>query len=97
MIHDHQTVTSFIVKSFALDAEIVASKKTQKPLAGVKVKVLLGDSAKDSETVTDQSGKFTLNGVQSGHSLKLRAVLDGYDFEGVDLSSLTPRSVLKFT
>ena len=95
--HDHQTVTSFIVKSFALDAEIVASKKTQKPLAGVKVKVLFGDSAKDSETVTDQSGKFILNGVQSGHSLKLRAVLDGYDFEGVDLSSLTPRSVSKFT
>ena len=90
--HGHQVVPIFIVKSFSVEGKVVAaSMKTQpKPLENVKVKAIFGGDVEDLEAITDKTGKFRLNRVPSGHSLKIKAVLDGYDFEGLTLSSLAP-------
>ena len=89
--HSHQIVPNFVVNSFALDGKVIASSKKQSPLAGVKIRAIFGGDITDLETVTDKEGKFSLNRIRPGHSVKVKAVLDGYDFEGVALSSITPR------
>ena len=88
--HSHQVVPSFLVKSFSANGKVMASSKAQKSLAGVKVRAIFGGNVPDLETVTDKEGNFRLTGIQPGHSLQIKAVLDGYDFEGVTLSSLKP-------
>ena len=89
--HSHQTVPNFVVEGFALDGSVVASSKTHGPLTGVKIKATFSGDASELETTTDKMGKFRLNGIRPGHSIKVKAVLDGYDFETQTLSSLTPR------
>ena len=68
----------------------MASPKTQRSLGEVKIRAIFGGDLPDLETLTDKAGNFRLRGIQPGHSLKIKAVLDGYDFEGLVLSSLTP-------
>ena len=88
--HSHQTVPNFVVKGFEIDGSVIASSKTKGPLSGVKIKATFSD-ASEVETSTDKMGKFRLKGIRPGHSIKVKAVLDGYDFEAQTLSSLTPR------
>ena len=88
--HNHQIVPSFIVKSFSINGKAMASPKTQRSLGEVKIRAIFGGDLPDLETLTDKAGNFRLSGIQPGHSLKIKAVLDGYDFEGLVLSSLTP-------
>ena len=97
--HDHQNVPNFVVKSFTLDGSVIASSITKRPLSDVKIKAAFGDSAHEVglETVTNGMGKFSLTGIQSGRPLKIKAAIDGYDFEGISLSSVTPRYLFIYT
>ena len=102
--HHHESLSeNFIIKSFTLEGQVVASDRTKHPLPDVKIKATFraasggmtqgedDNSVGTTTTTTDKAGKFQLKGVQSGSPLKVKAILDGHDFEAVSIASVTPR------
>ena len=82
--HDNAKIGDFTVKSFTVYGQVTDGSKALKG-----VKVFAESNGEKQELVTGQDGKFVLYGVSSP-PLSFKAVLEGYDFDVVNVDKVYP-------
>ena len=82
--HDNVKIGDFTVKSFTVYGQVTDGSKALKG-----VKVFAESNNEKQELVTGQDGTFVLKGVSSP-PLSFKAVLEGYDFDVVNVDKVYP-------
>ncbi len=81
LVHENLKLEEFQVTSFSVSGEIMAGNR---PLKNVKIQA---DKSGEKEEFLAADGKFVLKGV-SKPPLKIKAVLEGFDFDTLTLDQL---------